>query len=131
MRKHFFILIFLVLVITSGMCNAQDKNQELKIQKMMEHLNQISEEAEGWAAKQRAIARERQQQCLDAFGHKQFCSCLSDELHWVIRFDTYIRIITAPTTRAASKLSPDERAVIDSVYKAREKCIEKCFGDEN
>jgi len=131
MRTHFLILVFFVLVLPSGMCNAQDKNQELKTQKMMERLNNISEEAEGWAAKQRAIARERQQQCFDAFGHKKFCSCLCDELHWVISFDTYIRIITAPTTGAASELSPDERAVIDSVYKAREKCVEKFFGDEN
>jgi 1-aminocyclopropane-1-carboxylate deaminase/D-cysteine desulfhydrase-like pyridoxal-dependent ACC family enzyme len=124
-KKH---LIGFLLVIVSSICNAQNENQELDTQKMMEHLNKISKEAEGWTAKQRTIARERQQQCLDAFGHKQFCSCLNEELHWVLGFDSYIRIITAPTTSAASDSSPDEHAAIESVYKAREKCVGIYFG---
>ncbi len=122
------ILICILLIIVSGICNAQDKKKEIDTSKMLEQLNQISEEADGWVAKQNAIARERKQQCIDAFGHEQFCSCLSEKLHWVLGFDSYIRIITAPTTGVASDVSPDERAAIESVYKAREKCVEKCFG---
>lgn len=121
-------LIGFLLVIAPSICIAKDKNQELNLKQMMENLNQISKEADGWAARQHAIARERQQQCLDAFGHKLFCSCLNEELHWVLGFDSYIRIITAPSTGAASDLLPDERAAIESVYMAREKCVKKYFG---
>jgi hypothetical protein len=123
--------ICILLVITTGISNAQESNQELDRKKMMERLNQYSRESEGWVAKEHKISRERLQQCFEAFGHEGFCSCLNEELHWVLSFDSYIRIITAPSAAAASDASPDERKAIESVYTAREKCVEKYFGVQN
>ena len=123
------ILLIILLVLASSICSSQEKSKDLDTKKMMERLSQISEDAEVWAAKQRTIARERYQQCFDAFGHEDFCSCINEELHWVLGFHSYIRIITAPSIGATSDASPDERAVIESVYKAREKCVSKYFGE--
>ena len=92
---------------------------------MLRQLDQMSKEAESWTAKQRAIGRQRYEDCIDAFGHEKFCSCLNKELHWVLSFESYIGIITTSPKEISQNLTPDERAAIDSVYKTRERCVKQ------
>jgi hypothetical protein len=79
-------------------------------------------EAETWAAKQNAIARQREHDCMSAFGSTAFCRCLNNELHWVLSFDSYIRIVTAPPNQLAS-VPVSEKPVVNSAIRAREVCV--------
>jgi len=105
--------------------------EDEKTKEMLRELDRISEEAQSWSAKQRAIARARLNDCVSAFGNEEFCSCLNKELHWVLDFESYIRIITTPPGEISKDLKPDEELVVDSVYKAREKCVKEHFKHHN
>ena len=124
MRKLDFLIVILLLI--SGICYAE-KN-ELGTKKMLDNFDELSIGAEKWVAIKNEIARKRTQQCMDAFGYENFCSCLNRELHWVLGFDSYIQTITSPFTGAAPNASPDEKKAIESVYRAREKCVGGNYG---
>jgi hypothetical protein len=111
-------LIFALLTSYAGAGDDPTVTEGLK------RLDDVQKEAETWAAKQQSIARQRENDCLKAFGHKGFCACLNKELHWVLGFDGYIRIVTA-TPDQLSSVPTDERAVVDSAVRARELCVRR------
>jgi hypothetical protein len=116
-------LMLLILPIT--VFAEEGKQADIdKAKQGLEKLYQIREQGEVWAARQKTISRERYQQCYSAFGHKSFCQCLSGQLHWVLGFDSYINIITASSAEIEAA-NDEERVLIDSVYKAREYCVDK------
>ena len=96
-----------------------------KIDQAAKKLNESLKEVEKWAALQKKISRQRKNDCLEAFGHSKFCNCLDTNLHWVINFDSYIRIMTSPTLKTSTIRSDDERTAVESVFKSRERCVEK------
>lgn len=114
------LALFVALLLSSYAAAGDDT----KGGERMKQLHEIQKEAETWAAKQQSIARQRQTECLNAFGHKGFCSCLTRELHWVLGFDEYIRIVTA-TPDQLSSVPADERAVVESAVRAREVCVQR------
>ena len=116
--KTFFV-VFLVVFIPHAI--AEDK---APLSEQLKRLDQSRKEAETWAAKEQSIARQRENDCFNAFGHKPFCTCLNKELHWILTFDSYVRIATATSDQLLSALG-DERAVIDSAVRAREVCVRR------
>jgi hypothetical protein len=123
----------LVLFVATffGLFPAVAFGEDDRANEILRQLDTISKEAESWSAKQRAIARDRLIDCIDAFGNEEFCSCLNNELHWVLSFESYIRVITTAPKGISKDLEPDEKLVVDSVYKAREKCVKQSFEHKN
>lgn len=89
----------------------------------LELLKKQGEEAESWADLQRTIARKRLNACMAAFGNRSFCKCLNEELHWVLDFDSYVRIVTSPGAEPKPQPASAEQRVVNSVFRAREQCI--------
>lgn len=62
--------------------------------------------------------------CLRAFGHKQFCDCLSRELPRTQSFDSYVFFITTDKVDLNyDKLPSDDRQLVDDADQARESCV--------
>lgn len=109
-----------VLLISYGHAAGDDQPMSERLKR----LEEIEKEAETWAAKQQSIARQRENDCMSAFGHQAFCSCLNKELHWVLGFDSYVRIVTA-TPDQLSAVPSDERQVVETAIRAREVCVRR------
>jgi hypothetical protein len=104
---------------TSNPLKKSPDGSDVELQK----LRGILQEGESWADLQRSVARQRLTACTAAFGNKVFCACLNANLHWVLGFDTYIRVITAPGSEPDPSARTEEQRAINSVFRSREKCV--------
>ncbi|TCV82907.1 hypothetical protein [Sulfurirhabdus autotrophica] len=116
------IFVVVLLLLTAISAQAQDTSSSQRLQK----LDKLQRESETWAAKQEGIARERKNACINAFGHREFCECLSQELHWIITFENYIGAVTIPS--AYVPVNSDEKSIIASASRARSVCVARYFG---
>ena len=103
-------------------CLAVNASAQSKQPPSLRDLEKIQREGDSWSAKQGAIARERESACVSAFGHRKFCECLSSELHWVLSFDSYVRLISTSTQ---ASVTPDDKVLLDSARRSRERCVAK------
>lgn len=97
-------------------------------QPQLEKLKSLAQQAEAWADLEKSISRERVSACMAAFGDPSFCECLNENLHWIVRFETYIRVITAPEARPRPAAESDESQAINSIFRAREQCVARRTG---
>ena len=71
---------------------------------------------------------ERRYDCLKAFGHREFCSCLNDNLSAFLTFDDYIISVTESKEELNyQSRAEDERNLIDNAIRVRDECVAKCF----
>lgn len=68
--------------------------------------------------------REAKVGCMKAFGHAKFCQCVADNMQIVSTFEQYV-IANTKTDQELnySKLSTEQRVVIDMARTARDKCV--------
>lgn len=72
------------------------------------------------------MVREKRFQCLRAFGDTAFCGCLSEQLPVGATFLTYVQIVgSSKEALGYSKLSADDKLIIDNALSAREVCVGK------
>ena len=126
MKKFFLPVTFFLALLFPIITAAADQNKNIDESINLYKLQKVLEESESLLAQSQAIARKRYNDCMAAFGHENFCSCLNKELSWILSFQSYVNIIVESPTRTLNNTAHDEQMVIESVYKAREKCI-KCF----
>jgi len=92
-------------------------------QEQME-IREVVDLAEDVIMGQKDFAGQTMLSCLRAFGHKQFCDCLSRELPKTQSFDSYVFFITTDKVDLNyDKLPSDDRQLIDNADRARETCV--------
>lgn len=65
-------------------------------------------------------------QCMRAFPHKIFCSCLSGKIPLVFNMTQYTLAVTiSKEDMGYDKLSKDEKKAVDVTIQARESCADK------
>lgn len=130
---HRTTLVFtlgMVLMFTVDTTSAQDEVTEEELreslelsQEFLESLPEIGKQAPSWVELELTISRNRVNACMAAIGHRQFCNCLNSELHWILGFDSYVRIIMSPDARPNPQPTTDEERAVNTVFSARERCI--------
>lgn len=76
----------------------------------------------------RQNGEDRYYKCMQTFGHKTFCECLEKQLPWVLRFDTYVRMVTAtPRELASPRMDSGYRGLIDHAIAVRNICVDSVF----
>lgn len=80
------------------------------------------QEGERWADMERANARKRSADCMAAFGNERFCSCLNTNVHFLVDFETYVRVVTSDTRPVPAPKTEEER-LINTIFRAREVCV--------
>jgi len=65
-------------------------------------------------------------QCMRAFPHKKYCSCLSGKIPLVLSMTQYTLVVTmSKEDLGYDKLSEDEKKAVDVTIRARESCAGK------
>jgi hypothetical protein len=78
-----------------------------------------------------AVAREKETECLAAFGHPVFCSCIADSLPLDMAFGTYTVVLgKGKKAMGYTEESTENKKTIDMAYAARDKCVATAFGQK-
>jgi hypothetical protein len=127
MRKIVLIMLFVVGSISS-MSNAGENksiNQETEVERLnkIEGYEKLNSSIDEMRVLVERISRQKNLDCLKAFGDKRFCQCLSDKSPVGISFIEYIQIVTnSKENLEYSKADKEGKALIDNTLKAREDC---------
>jgi hypothetical protein len=79
------------------------------------------DEGQRWADMERANTRKRSADCIAAFGQEHFCNCLNDNVHFLVDFETYVRVVTSDA-KPIPKPATEEERLINTIFRAREVC---------
>ena len=114
-------ILFLCLasqaLATAPQVDAQERQEQKEIREVVDLAKSV-------IMGQKDFAGQTLLSCLRAFGHKQFCDCLSRELPKTQSFDSYVFFITTNKSELNyDKLPDDDRELIDSADHARETCV--------
>lgn len=127
MRKFVLMMLFVVGSI-STISNADEKknvNQETEVERLnkIEGYEKLNSSIDEMRVLVERISRQKNLDCLKAFGDKIFCQCLSDKSPVGVSFIDYIQIVTnSKESLGYSKADNEAKALIDNSLKAREDC---------
>ena len=94
-----------------------------ELQKTLELIDALRNTAE-------AVQRNRYTDCLQSFGHVNFCRCISDKLVLVLDFTDYIAITTSTKEELGHEsLSESDKQLVDGALAVREKCVKSIHGN--
>jgi hypothetical protein len=75
------------------------------------------------------VTANRYHDCLRAFGHITFCTCLRDNIPALASLSSYIEIVTQTKDELQyDSLNPTEKGFIDRIYVGRNECAQRSFG---
>ena len=94
-----------------------------KLQGDLRKMEAVEKEGESWEALEKANSRDRMRACEAALGSANFCACLNERLNWVIGFETYVHVISAPDARPNPGATDSEGIAMNSIFTAREQCV--------
>lgn len=78
----------------------------------------------------KAVTEEKKIECIGAFGHLAFCSCIAENVPATMSFQLYSVLLSKGRESFGypSGVSTDDKALMDGAYEAREKCVAETFG---
>jgi hypothetical protein len=127
------IVTLLIIFFLSSLAYAEEPKKpstikELETLESIETGQTIFDKMEELKDSMKKMWTERYYDCLKAFGNKEFCSCLNDNLSAFLTFSDYMMTVTHTKEELDYKSrSKDERTLIDNAIRIRNQCVEKCF----
>lgn len=121
--KKAFVLIISVLFASSVFAQQDmplEQRQKLaNIEKALASMNKLKAMVE-------EMSEARKQECLQAFGHTQFCGCIASNLPVALSFQQYISIVThSKEENHYSSLSGENKKIYDAASNARDQCVKQ------
>lgn len=118
-------LIFNISAFASENQNSAEQMSAEQIQKI-DSLNHAMESLDKLEKLTDSMTRQKESDCLKAFGSQNFCKCLSENLPVPVSFELYVTIVTTPKDKLGySELDQENKDVVDVTINAREKCVKK------
>lgn len=123
--KRSIVKAFVALALTACISNAYAENPETigsientqVIKNAMDEPNKIM-------ATMEENSRERRAECLKAFGHQEFCTCIFDKMPVAWNFQQYIAIATkTKTVNGYEALDDEYKQAYDMVRPIRDECV--------
>jgi len=119
------ILAVICLLVTHGYSIADSSKTIESIEKQQAYEKVISD-LEKFENQFTDFAQERELNCIKAFGHKEFCACVFNEMPIAWSFSQYIAITTKPKEKLGyNKFDKEYKEVFDKVRPIRNKCVDK------
>ncbi len=117
------LLLAAIITASSAHAVSQESSQALSPEDQ-QALNAMVDMVKDTIMGQKNFAAKTLESCLLAFGHKQFCECLSQELPITQTFDSYIFFVTADKESLNySQLGAEDKSLIDNATHARDTCV--------
>lgn len=117
------VLIAALLMISSPTW-AQQTPPSIQQLKTLELLEDFTDKIDTLMDATDAMTRERRSECLQAFGHEQFCGCLTETLPVAWNFAQYVSITTGTKEENGyAGLDEELKGAYDMVAPAREHCV--------
>jgi hypothetical protein len=71
-------------------------------------------------------SRVRKEQCLQAFGHRKFCTCIGENLPVALTFQNYVSITThTKQENNYSSLNKEDKKIYDLSVSTRDQCVKQ------
>ncbi len=119
-----FMLILACITVLPYAMAGEDKQKTLQELQTEEFLLGGSI----WERLQREV-KQKEIQCIKAFPHEEFCTCLVDKIPMSFSMIHYVTVVTMSREELGydqlSELSEDERKAVDVTIQARETCASK------
>lgn len=124
-RSMIIAILFSIIIV--GYAHSEKTNNKPWTKEQIETIEEgekIGEQLNSLLNQSKSMMRERHTDCIKAFGHDKFCSCLNENLAIYLSFKDYI-VITINTKEELnySSLPEDEKEVIDKAINVREQCV--------
>ena len=95
----------------------------------MEAIDNLTDLVESLDQQTKPLLRKRGNQCLKAFGHQKFCSCVNVHIPIGMPFEQYIKVtISTKDELGYAGLSEQQKEIVDTVLKVREQCVKTVWG---
>lgn len=121
------IIAFILIINLTTYAHSEDKNTNPMTKEQIDTIEEgekIGDQLNSLRMSFESMMRERKNDCIKAFGHDQFCSCLNDNLAVGLSFKDYIVItINSKDELNYNELSKEDKGVIDKAIKIREQCV--------
>lgn len=136
---------FLLLVCCLGVCTGAVYGQQPappkpapsmsdveKLRKLLEQkaaLDKALTDLDALTKAAEAVTEEKKIECVGAFGHLMFCSCIAENIPVGMNFQLYAVLLSKGRESFGypEKVSTDDRKQMDTAYAAREKCVKAAF----
>ncbi len=126
--NRFLTLVVAICALVPGVnpVVASTPQGSTETRRQQQEINEVVDLAKEVIMGQKNFASQTVMSCLRAFGHKQFCDCLSRQLPVTQSFDSYIFFITTEKEDLNYRnLNSDDRQLIDNAAQARELCVKE------
>ncbi|MBW4056272.1 MAG: hypothetical protein HIU83_12900 [Proteobacteria bacterium] len=119
---HRLLLLVFCASFAASTAFAQDNLVE-KIKQLEQQIQELKTQK----LQQKNIA-EKTEQCMKVVGREKFCTCVGKNLPQEVSFEQYVHtMITSKEALGYTRMSQEQKNVIDTTVSVREKCIEKGF----
>jgi hypothetical protein len=128
------VIKIIPLLIFVSICFAEDPAQkkapsieELQLEQDFQNVMKSLDKMEVLSSE---LVQNKRFACLKAFGNKDFCNCIVDNLPIIISFKNYIALTTSSKDEIGyEKLPKDDQELFDKTITARNLCVKKVFLD--
>lgn len=126
MKRSLLILLICFMEISLSFAEDRPVNETKSLEEieLNESQKEISDILKNMSELFLRIEAEKKLQCIKAFGHNDFCNCISEKSPSGLSFLGYI--IAVSNTKEElnySNLSEEDRGMVDNARKAREECV--------
>jgi len=112
--------LILLCIFISSQASGQNLDEQERLNALQRALGAV-EELRGMADR---LTKAKKLECITAIAHEPLCECLTQNLPVPISFVNYVTIVTqSKEDLQYSKLSPDDKQMVDNTRTARDKCV--------